>query len=181
MAENLKVTKFNDGTLIPTITSSSIWSTNSTGANCYLNNDLASVTKYGRLYNWNAVSKLKNGNKNICPTGWHVPTSTEWSTLFDYLGGINVAGGKMKEVGTLNWASPNTDATNVSLFTALPGGARMYDIGDYYYYTGSGYWWTATESNSMEAWRISLNNNSASIDRAVSEKASGFSIRCLKD
>ena len=181
MAENLKVTKFNDGTLLPVITSSSLWSTNTTGANCYLNNDLATVTKYGRLYNWNAVSRLKNGNKNICPTGWHVPASTEWITLFDYLGGITVAGGKMKEVGTLNWTSPNTDATNVSLFTALPGGARMYDIGDYYYYTGSGYWWTSTESNSLEAWRISLNNNSASVDRAVSEKASGFSIRCIKD
>ena len=80
--------------------------------------------KYRKLYNWYSVSKTKNGNKNVCPTGWHVPTDDEWTVLTDYLGGLSVAGGKMKEVGTSNWNSPNTEATNTSLFSVLPGGSR---------------------------------------------------------
>jgi uncharacterized protein (TIGR02145 family) len=181
MAENLKTSKYNDGSEITTITNSSLWSGSTTGATCYLNNDLTNVSKYGRLYNWNSISKSKNGNKNVCPVGWHVPSENEWVKLFDYLGGASVAGGKMKEVGTLTWSSPNTGATNTSLFTALPGGGRLYDIGDYYYVTGEGYWWSITESNSIEAKKISLFSNTATVSQSVSEKASGLSIRCLKD
>ncbi len=181
MAENLKTSKYNDGSEITTITNSSLWSGSTTGATCYLNNDLTNVSKYGRLYNWNSISKSKNGNKNVCPVGWHVPSENEWVKLFDYLGGASVAGGKMKEVGTVTWSSPNTGATNTSLFTALPGGARLYDIGDYYYVTGDGYWWSITESNSIEAKKISLFSNTSTVSQSVSEKASGLSIRCLKD
>ncbi|NDF60572.1 MAG: hypothetical protein EB100_05775, partial [Crocinitomicaceae bacterium] len=98
MAENLKVTKYNDGTSIPNISNNTQWSNLTTGAWSYYNNDVANNAKYGKLYNWYAVSPTTNGNKNVCPTGWHVPTDAEWTVLTDYLGGENVAGGKMKEV-----------------------------------------------------------------------------------
>ena len=181
MAENLKVTKFNDGTLIPFYSSESQWSSASAGATCYLNNDLSMVPKYGRLYNWYTISKTKNGNKNLCPTGWHVPTLSEWTVLFDYLGGESVAGGRMKETGYVNWASPNTGATNSSLFTGLPGGGRMYDIGTYAYYTGLGCWWSDNETGTYGAWMIGLQNNSTGILKSENGKTDGFSIRCLKD
>ena len=124
MAENIKVSKYSDGTTIPNITDNTQWQNDTSGAWSYYNNDAANNTKYGKLYNWYAVSKTSNGNKNVCPTGWHVPTDAEWTVLIDYLGGETVAGSKMKEVGTTSWNIPNTDATNTSLFSALPGGSR---------------------------------------------------------
>jgi uncharacterized protein (TIGR02145 family) len=130
MGENLKVSKYSDGTTIPNVTNDSQWSNLTTGAWAYNNNDEANNAKYGKLYNWYAVNPTTNGNKNICPTGWHVPTDAEWTVLTDFLGG-DVAGGKLKEVGTINWKSPNTEAINVSLFTGLPGGLRDYN-GDNY-------------------------------------------------
>lgn len=181
MAENLKTTKYSDGTVIPFYSSEAQWSAASAGATCYLNNDLTMVPKYGRLYNWNTISKTKNGNKNLCPTGWHVPTLSEWNVLIDYLGGVSSAGGSMKEKGYVNWASPNSGATNSSLFTGLPGGGRMYDIGTYDYYTGSGYWWTGSETNTYSAWMIGLQNNSTGIIKSENGKTDGFSIRCVKD
>jgi uncharacterized protein (TIGR02145 family) len=144
MAENLKVTKYSDGSTIPNITDDTQWQNNTTGAWAYYNNDAANNPKYGKLYNWYAVSKTTNGNKNVCPTGWHVPTDAEWTVLTDYLGGASVAGGKMKEVGSTNWLYPNTEATNISLFTGLPGGYRGYGGS----YNGIGYygdWWSSSE------------------------------------
>ena len=190
MAENLKVTKYNDGTVIPNITDNTQWSnlindntqwSNLTsGAWAYYNNDAANNAKYGKLYNWFAVSPTTNGTKNVCPTGWHVPTDAEWSVLTDYLGGANVAGGKMKEVGTTNWNSPNTGATNTSLFSALPGGYRMES--GYYVYIGSyGYWWSSSEINTLHAWNRSLLNEVGITSRNNFLKNFGFSVRCLRD
>ena len=90
MGENLKTSKYSDGTTIPNITDNT-WQNNTTGAWAYYNNDAANNAKYGKLYNWYAVSPTTNGNKNICPTGWHVPTDAEWTVLTDYLGGESVA------------------------------------------------------------------------------------------
>ena len=154
MAENLKVSKYSDGTTIPNITDDTQWSNMISGAWSYYNNDATYNTKYGKLYNFYALSKTANGNKNICPTGWHVPEWNEWWTLIKHVGGgelktdgsqrnfevINEVGGKMKEVGTSSWKSPNTDATNTSLFTGLSGGYRTgagssKDFGLY------GLWW----------------------------------------
>jgi uncharacterized protein (TIGR02145 family) len=173
MAENLKVSKYNDGTTIPTQ-----WQNNTTGAWTYYNNDAYNYANYGKLYNWYAVSNT-NGNKNVCPTGWHVPTDAEWSVLTDYLGGESVAGGKMKEVGTTNWNNPNTDATNTSLFSALPGGFRV--DGNYSWIGNFGYWWSSTEDNTSSAWSriLSLYNDNAG--RLNPNKESGLSVRCLKD
>ena len=151
MAENLRTSKYSDGTVIPNITVNTIWSNLTTGAWSYYNNDAANNAKYGKLYNWFAVSNTTNGNKNVCPYGWHMPTNAEWRVLTDYLGGESVAGGKMKEVGTTNWYSPNTDATNTSLFTGLPGGYRGIN-GVYTSITWDGYWWGSTEGNTSDAW-----------------------------
>ena len=180
MAENLKVSKYSDGTTIPSVTDNIQWAQLSTAAWAYYNNDATNNAKYGKLYNWYAVSKTTNGNKNVCPSGWHVPTDTEWVVLTDYLGGENVAGGKMKEVDTINWVSPNTDATNTSLFTALPGGVRFFNGG--YGNIGSlGFWWSSTDYNS-NTWSRRLKNSDGVFDSSnVSKKTDGLSVRCLKD
>jgi uncharacterized protein (TIGR02145 family) len=176
MAENLKVSKYNDGTVIPNITEDSKWSNLTSGAWSYYNNDA-----YGKLYNWYAVTKTTNGNKNVCPTGWHVPTDAEWMVLIDYLGGLTVAGGKMKEVGTTSWYSPNKDATNTSLFSALPGGYRGFDGND-----GSigahGFWWSSSEfSPDMAYNRYLYYNIGGNVSSHGNSKKYGFSVRCLRD
>ena len=178
MAENLKVTKYNDGTDIPNVTGYTEWTQLTTGAWTYYNNDIANNVKYGKLYNWYAVSPTANGNKNVCPTGWHVPNDAEWTVLTDYLGGV--AGGKMKEVGTTSWISPNTDATNTSLFTGLPGGARL-NGGGYYDIGYIGYWWSSLENN-YNAWYRDLKGNNGNAGRNGGfNKKSGLFVRCLRD
>ena len=180
MAENLKTAKYNDGTAIPYITTNTQWANNTTGAWVYYNNDVANNAKYGKLYNWYAVSKTTNGNKNVCPTGWHVPTDAEWSVLFDYLGGESIAGGKMKEIGTTNWASPNTDATNASLFTALPGGYRDY-VGNYKHNGSTGAWWSTTENSVSTSWYRIMDSSTGNANRSYPFKVDGLSVRCLRD
>ena len=180
MAENLKVSKYSDGTPIPNEPDNTKWSSLTTAAWCYYNNDVTNNTKYGKLYNWYAVSKTSNGNKNVCPTGWHVPADAEWTVLTDYLGGFNVAGGKMKEVGVTSWNNPNRDATNTSLFSALPGGNR-YSYGKYYGIGNYGTWWSSSESNTSNAWYRSLNYDFGRADSSYYGKENGLSVRCLKD
>jgi uncharacterized protein (TIGR02145 family) len=180
MGENLKTSKYSDGTTIPNITDDAQWQNNTTGAWAYYNNDAANNAKYGKLYNWYAVSKTTNGNKNVCPTGWHVPTDAEWTVLTDYLGGESVAGGKLKEVGMMNWMSLNTDATNTSLFTAIPGGYRIFN-GNYLYLGYSGNWWSYTESATDNAWSRYINNHSGNVKRNYYTKKDGLSVRCLSD
>ncbi len=180
MAENLKTSKYSDGTIIPNVKDSLEWEKLTTDAWCYYNNDAAYNAKYGKLYNWYAVSKTTNGNKNVCPTGWHAPSDSEWTVLTDYLGGEIVVGGKMKEVGTTSWNSPNTDATNISLFSALPGGNR-YDGGNYFSNGYNGFWWSSTEYNTNVAWFRNLNYYFSDANRNNFNKRNGFSVRCLKD
>jgi uncharacterized protein (TIGR02145 family) len=181
MAENLKVTKYNDGATILNITDNSQWTNLTTGAWAYYDNDAANNAKYGKLYNWYAVSPTTNGNKNVCPTGWHIPTDAEWTILTDYLGGESLAGGKLKKVGTANWISPNTDATNTSLFTGLPGGLRL-DGGDFDGIGNFGLWWSSSmEENTKYAWNRSLSNSNGDANRDNDSKESGLSVRCLRD
>jgi uncharacterized protein (TIGR02145 family) len=180
MAENLKTAKYNDGTAIPNVTDKMQWQKNTTGAWSYHDNNQMNNAKYGKLYNWFAVSPTTNGNKNVCPTGWHVPTDAEWTVLTDYLGGESVAGGKMKEVGTASWNSPNTDATNTSLFTGLPGGGR-YGLGNYYYFGDGGHWWSSTENGTVNAWGRTLGSSGGTAFRNDYYKGYGFSVRCLRD
>ncbi|MFA4907305.1 MAG: FISUMP domain-containing protein [archaeon] len=178
MAENLRVSHYRNGDVIPNITDNMAWNNLSTGALCDYNNDVNNVVTYGRLYNWYAV----NDSRNIAPTGWHVPTDAEWQTLVNYLGGesVAVAGGKMKEVGTTHWQTPNTGATNESGFSALPGGHRD-GSGAYLGIGYGGYWWSATENNSSDAWSWSLGYGYSGIYRGDYDKRYGFSVRCVGD
>ena len=129
MKENLRVSRYRNGDPIPIVTDNTAWSGLTTGARSWYNNDSTSFEiPYGNLYNWYAASD----NRNICPTGWHVPTDPEWTSLEEQLGGSAGAGGKMKQQGDVStsppglWNSPNTGADNLSGFTALPGGFRNF-------------------------------------------------------
>jgi uncharacterized protein (TIGR02145 family) len=176
MAENLKVTKYNDNTSIPNVTDNTEWENLSNGAYAWYDNDKATYgDTYGALYNWYAVE-----TGNLCPSGWHVPTDEEWTTLTEYLGGADVAGGKLKETGTTHWFNPNEGATNESGFTALPGGYRGY-VGDFSYVGYDGYWWSATEYRTYGAWYRSMYYGYSTVSRYSHDKEFGFSVRCLRD
>jgi uncharacterized protein (TIGR02145 family) len=129
------------------------------------------------LYNWFTVADARN----IAPTGWHVPTDAEWTTLTTFLGGESVAGGKMKETGTTHWVSPNTSATNESGFTALPAGFRDGNDGTFGSLGYYGNFWSSTQSDASSAWFRYLNHGYADCDRYDYSKAYGFSVRLLKD
>jgi uncharacterized protein (TIGR02145 family) len=176
MAENLKSTKSNDNTIIPLVTDDSEWETLASPGYCWYDNDATSYkTTYGALYNWYAVNTGK-----LCPTGWHVSTDAEWTTLTSYLGDESVAGGKLKETGTTHWSTPNTGGTNKSGFTALPGGYRATD-GTYYNIGYHGEWWSSTERDILLAWERYMSFNISSIMIFGYPKQEGHSIRCLKD
>ena len=138
MAGNLKVTHFPDGSVIPLVEDNAYWNSLETNelAYCWYNNEINNRDLYGGLYTWAAAmngqsSSIANPSQvqGICPDGWHLPSDAEWTQLFNFLGGTSVAGGKLKEAGTINWSSPNTGATNESGFTALPSGLRYPDGG----------------------------------------------------
>jgi uncharacterized protein (TIGR02145 family) len=186
MAENLKVTHYNDGTIIPNVTEESKWARTYTGAWCYFNNEKTHNEKYGKLYNWYSVSLNTNGNKNICPTGWHVPSDEDWTILSDYLGGELIAGGKMKEEGVTSWKSnfisDNLEGSNSSLFTALPGAGRIPDgVFDGMGIGTSGNWWSTSEDFVNGAWVRTLHVFSDKVSRSGFGKKHGLSVRCLKD
>jgi len=180
MAENLKTSKYNDGTALPNIMDANKIILDTIGAWSVYNNDMDNNSRYGKLYNWFAINSITNGNKNLCPTGWHVPSDAEWAILTDYLGGENVAGSKMKEVGTNNWKSPNMFASNTSLFTALPGGGRNID-GSYLSVGTHGYWWSSTHHFTFNAMSFSLNVYVGVANRSLKDKQVSMSVRCLKD
>jgi uncharacterized protein (TIGR02145 family) len=182
---NYDGTTYRDGTPIPQVTDPTAWQNLTTGAWCYYNNVTANGTIYGKLYNWYAVAGIHDTdpntpNKIFAPLGWHVPTDAEWTTLTTFLGGESVAGGKMKATGTTLWQSPNTNATNSSGFTGLPGGFRNNDgtfgsIGD------GGIWWSASEYVTADAWCRALYYNDGVAYRYYGLKNYGFSVRCLRD
>jgi uncharacterized protein (TIGR02145 family) len=175
MMQNLKTTRYRNGDQITTGLSNTDWQNATSGAYAIYNNLDGNNTTYGKLYNWYAVSD----SRNICPEGWHVPTDVEWTKLISYLGGENVAGGKLKESGTSHWTSPN-QASNKSSFTALPGGQRGWygpynDLGTY------GYWWSSSEGFSDGSWGISTVNIESIVVKYNYAKECGFSVRCIKD
>jgi uncharacterized protein (TIGR02145 family) len=184
MAENLRTNIYANGDPIPNVTDNAQWNVLNTGAWAHFNNDSQYENPFGKLYNWYAVADLRN----ICPTGWHVPTEAEWTVLTDYLGGSCVAGGKMKSIGTQYWESPNQDATDEIGFSGLPGGLRYFDgtgffDGVFSNHYMQGIWWSSTELNTGDAWNNLLNydNGKLSTSFNVNNKKNGFSVRCLKD
>ncbi len=148
---------------------------------CY-NNDLANCDIYGGLYLWDEIMQYSTtpGSRGICPTGWHLPTDDEWTSLTTYLGGESIAGGKMKETGTTHWSSPNTGATNSSGFTALPGGYWDSNGGFTNNINLYSFWWTSSQT-SLTAWKRFLNYNTTEVNRGIATKECGFSARCLHD
>jgi len=175
MAENLKTTKYRDGTAIALVTDSAAWAELTTPAYCWYNNDIANKATYGALYNWYAVNTGK-----LAPAGWHVPSDTEWVTLTNYLGGRDVAGGKLKEAGTAHWEYPNEAATNSTGFSALPGGYRVsngafYGIGSY------GNWWSASATDASFSWGRRMYHTYANVYRNDYYVQNGFSVRCVRD
>lgn len=194
MVENLKVTKYNDGTPIPLVTDINAWSKSSTPGYCWYNNDAATNKNvYGGLYNWFAV----NTNK-LCPIGWHVPSDVEWQILIRYIdpsATINVdnigyesftAGLKLKESGTTHWSSPNTGASNETGFTALPGGYRN-NMAEFFSIGKACSWWSSKESTpgnfvySWYGWYIYMKNNDSYVGGSNYDKIEGRSVRCIKD
>jgi uncharacterized protein (TIGR02145 family) len=180
MIKNLDISTYRNGDPIPQVTDATQWSGLTTGAWCWYNNDSATYASYGKLYNWYAV----NDPRGLAPSGWHVPSYTEWTTLSTCLGGDAVAGGALKEAGTTHWLSPNTGATNSSGFAGLPASFRIktgtynaIGVGSY------GYWWSSTESvgNSLNAWFWNLAFDNTTVSSNTPNKASGLSVRCLRD
>ncbi|MBU6158383.1 MAG: hypothetical protein KGP35_05055 [Bacteroidetes bacterium] len=183
MAENLKTTKYRNGTAILNITDSTQWANNTTGAYASYDNKFTNDCPYGKLYNWFAVA---NSNQ-LCPTGWHVPTDAEWATLINFLdanagGGINTntGGVQMKSTGTKYWEGPDTTATNSSGWSGLPGGYR-FDDGSFYGLGLIAPWWSATEKDTNEAWyRYVYFNGGVAYSQKIN-KTYGLSVRCIKD
>ena len=176
MAENLKSTKYRDGTDIPHVTDNSSWASLSTGAYCYHSNNAANAGTYGALYNWYAVNNHNvNANQFLAPEGWHIATKSEITTLINYLGS-SVAGKKLKSID--GWSPPGTDDVG---FGALPAGYREGGYGSFQFLgEHTLYWWpddvTATQTH---YWHLShlfdfVNSN-------AENKKCGLSIRCVKD
>lgn len=181
--ENLKVTHYRNGDLIPNITDNTAWPTLTTGAYCIYNNTETNKDIYGALYNWYAVTD----SRNIAPSGWHVPTDEEWTTLTNFLGGSAIAGGKMKEYGTTHWTAPNTGGSNSSGLTILPCGDRgsmsgMDLTGFFLNLKEYGSFWSSTEANATLGFSRYIYYGSASIGRDNGYlKINGMGVRLVKD
>jgi uncharacterized protein (TIGR02145 family) len=174
MKKNLDVVRYRNGDLIPQVNDSTQWANLKTGAWCYYSNKNAYGAISGRLYNWYAV----NDPRGLAPEGWHIASDAEWTTLSDFLGGEDVAGGKMKEVGVTHWQSPNKGATNESGFTGLPGGYR-YENKSFNGYGVNGYWWCSTESDANIANARYLSTYDSAMHTTVYYKRSALSVRCI--
>ena len=179
MAENLRTTKYRDGSAISNVTNDIAWQILTTGAYCNYNNteSVDTIATNGRLYNWYAATD----SRNIAPTGWHVPTDAEWTTLITYLGGDSVAGGKMKEIGTTHWASPNTGATNESGFSAVPVGSRIGYSGEFSSLVYGDDYWSSTQSEASSAWNCSLFSDYTYCRLWAYDKTFGSAVRLVKD
>lgn len=179
MAENLKVTKLNDGTPIPIVELQSTWENTqlTDPMMCYYNNDIANKDQYGGLYNWFAVNTGK-----LAPAGWHVPTDADWNKLVTYLGGDDVAGAKLKEAGETHWSAGNT-GTNSSGFAAVGGGFRT-NTG-FFNFKSIGTLWSVTEKDPINACYYGFWDDKDGVYNGSSQQGGdkhiAFSVRCVKD
>lgn len=179
MTKNLDVVTYRNGDTIPQVTDEVEWFELTTGAYCYYDNDSATyAAMYGKLYNWYAVTDPRG----LAPEGWYIPTDFEWTTLSSCLGGDPLAGGPMKETGTIHWTTPNSGATNLSGFVGLPGGRRNHS-GTFSQIGNEGRWWTSSDGGDTSyAWCRMLSYTNGTLLRDGSAlKRFGFSVRCLRD
>jgi len=189
--ENLRTTKYNDGTSITNVTDNATWTSTTSGAYCCYSNNTSNCTTYGALYNWYAVNTGK-----LCPSGWHVPSDAEWTTLTNYLSanstywcGSNSSNIAKSLASTTSWNSSTTtcavgnnlSANNSTGFSALPGGYRSGSDGSFNHLGDIGCWWSSTENDGSDAWDRYLSYNNANVGRYNYIKRNGFSVRCLRD
>jgi uncharacterized protein len=192
VAENLKVTHYEDGTAITNVTDDATWGALTTEAYCIFNNNASNeVDTYGALYNWYAATD----SRNIAPAGWHVPTDDEWKELEMYLGmsqseadtegssrGTN-EGSKLADNANLwnSGALENDSEFGSSGFTALPVGYRSYNTGNFLSMGQYADFWSATEGDSSKAWYRTLNYNDSGVSRYDYNMRAGFAIRLVRD
>jgi uncharacterized protein (TIGR02145 family) len=185
MVDNLRTTKYNDGTEIVQPSDSAEWNNNTSGAFCwYPGMDNTNKVVYGALYNQYAVKTGK-----LAPEGWHVSSLQDWIALTEHLGGESEAGGKLKESGYLHWCTPNTGATNLSGFTAVPGGyttkSNFNNMPGFNGMSYAGNWWTPSESEGapdyMYAFEIDYYSKKVYRKGRFTGSYDGYSVRCVKD
>jgi uncharacterized protein (TIGR02145 family) len=187
MAENLKVTHYQNGEAIPYVTNNTEWSGLAAGAYCYYNHTENYQSTYGLLYNWWAA---KDG-RNLAPLGWRVPSDADWKALEAEIGMIEAdinlqnwrgtnEGGKLKEMSSSHWNQPNTGAINEYGFTALPNGYRL-DTGSFQQLGNYTRYWTSSASNNSNGWYRALYSDSQQLGRSQVTKNQGYAIRCVKD
>jgi len=175
MKENLKTTKYRDGSSIANLTDSAEWENYKFGAYCNYNNLKNNGNQFGRLYNWTAAN-----SGVLAPAGWHVATKAEWETLINYLGGADVAGERIKAIVS-SWSDPSLDPSLRSGFNAFPGGLRGFHQGTFDFINTGAFWWTTTEESANWAWYISVFNYTSVIKVDNFNKSLGLSVRCVKD
>jgi uncharacterized protein (TIGR02145 family) len=176
MAENLRTTTYGNGDPIPEVLGANQWAGLTTGAYCFFGGDPANQVTFGCLYNWYAV----HDSRKVCPAGWHAPGDSEWRTLSTYLGGADIAGGKMKETGVIHWLSPNTGATNESGLTVIAGGYRHY-AGNYDAFGYGGSFWTTTQEGLVYAKNVDIFYYNTVTNHHATDKKNGLSVRCVKN
>jgi len=174
LKENLKTTKYQDGTPIANITQDAAWTSATSGAYCWYDNNVANKNTYGALYNFHVANSGK-----ICPEGWHVPNNGEWIILIDNCGREATAGKNLKEAGTAHW-SVDGGGNNEAGFTALPAGGREVNGTFSGLHDGTAFWTNVqTSPTEAEVLYLTAFTNSASTERV--DVNSGASIRCIKD
>jgi uncharacterized protein (TIGR02145 family) len=187
--ENTNISTYRDGTIIPEITDPTSWKNSTTGAWCYYNNNSANGTIYGKLYNWYAIAGIYDAaslanpllRKEFAPSGYHLPTTSEFGTLTSFLGGGTIAGGKLKDIGTTYWNSPNTSATNSSCFTGLPSGSRIGADGSFMFLGTRGEWWSSTTPTYDDIQGLVVYSNSAIAQIGTVDYNYGRAVRFIKD
>lgn len=174
MAENLRTGKYRNGESIPCIVNTDTWCRQTTGATSIYGNSESKFCSYGRLYNRYAV----NDSRGLCPTGWHVPTDAEFSTLENFLGTQN-AGQKMKSAGG-DWLDQTGMGRNSSGFSAVPAGGRgqFCTFGEAW---AMAYWWTRDQSTVTAGKFCMMSYQASSLGHYQFPKYYGYSVRCVKD
>jgi uncharacterized protein (TIGR02145 family) len=177
MAENLRVTRYQNGDTIPNILDNEEWAALTSGAYCNYDNtnNLDTIATFGRLYNFYAVAD----NRQLAPKGWRVPQIHDWDELIEYLGGDTIASKHLKEVGDLHWRTP-TASDNSSGFTAIPNG-RRYLAEDYSGIGSYNVLWTSSEFNTTSAGFLYLYRFSSNVNKGVNYKQNGYSVRLIKE